>query len=75
MIYRPFIVGKHDGRAAREYISCISEAIKEKCAAIIGSKDFISVLTDGSQPRKTGDDKEMVLLRVEHDGIFTVLAL
>ena len=29
---------------------------------------FMSVLTDGSQARKTGSDKEMVLIRTERAG-------
>ena len=62
--------GKQDGRAAKEYISCITEAVKEKCTAIIASTHFMSLLTDGSQARKSGADKEMVLVRVERNGKF-----
>ena len=40
----------------------------EKCQALLASKDFFGILTDGSQARKTGDDKEMVLVKVEHNG-------
>ena len=59
---------KNDGRAAKEYISSISQAVTEKCVVILGSKNFMSLLTDGSQARKTLDDKEMVLVRVERNG-------
>ena len=65
MIYLP---GKDDHRAAREYISCIAQAVLEKCVAIVGSRNFMSVLTDGSQAIKTGADKEMVLTRVGRNG-------
>ena len=42
--------------------------IREKVAQILGSSNFMAVLTDGSQARKTGSDKEMVLIRTERNG-------
>ena len=38
------------------------EAITEKIAIIFVSTHFMSVLTEGSQARKTGSDKKMVLV-------------
>lgn len=63
------VQGKDNSNAAREYVHYISEAIKEKCAAIIAGSHFISILSDGSQARKTNDEKELVLVRTERNGI------
>ena len=60
---------RDNNKAAKEYIHSIAEVIREKCAAIIASKHFISLLSDGSQARKTGSEKELVLTRVERNGI------
>lgn len=43
--------------------------IREKVAAVVASNHFLSVLTDGSQARKTGSEKELVLVRTEKEGI------
>ena len=61
--------GKDGGHAAREFIHCIAGAIKEKCAAIIASSHFMSILSDGSQARKTKDEKKLVLVRTARNGI------
>ncbi|XP_065655360.1 zinc finger protein 862-like [Hydra vulgaris] len=63
------VEGKGHNRAARQFISCIANAIKEKIAKIVKEKNFFSILSDGSQARKTKDEKELVLVRVERDGI------
>lgn len=44
-------------KAAREYIHCIANAIREKCAAVIARKHFMALMSDGSQARKTGSEK------------------
>ena len=61
--------GKQDGKAAREFISCIAESIAEKVAVVLAESDFISILSDGSQARKTKSEKELILTRVEHAGL------
>ena len=48
------IEGCDDNQAVKEYIHYIAEAVKEKCAAIIAGKHFMSLLSDGSQARKPG---------------------
>nr|XP_047137620.1 zinc finger protein 862-like [Hydra vulgaris] len=53
---------------ARELIKCIATTITEKIAAIVVKKSLISLLSDGSQVRKTGSEKEAILVRVEHAG-------
>ena len=63
------IEGHDDGKAAREFIHYIADTISEKTAAIIGSSNFMFILTDGSLARKTGSEKELVLIRTERNGI------
>ena len=47
----------------------IAKAVEEKCAVILGSADFFSILSDGSQAWKTICEKELVLIRTERNGI------
>ena len=63
------IQGKQDGKAAREFICSIGEAITEKVAVVLAGSDFMSILSDGSQARKTRSEKELVLTRVERGGL------
>jgi hypothetical protein len=70
------ISGCNNGNTARKLITEIGATIREKLAAKLGSCCF-SILTDGSQPRKTGQEKEMVMVRTVNDGVpvFYVVAL
>lgn len=61
--------GKNSSNAAREFVHFIAKATTEKCAGIISGSDFMSILSDGSQARKTNDEKELVLVRVERSGV------
>lgn len=63
-----FLLGNHDGRTAKRLIESIDKAVTEKVSEIINNSPFMSLLTDGSQARKTGDDKEMMLTRIEKNG-------
>ena len=63
------IDGEHDHRSGKVFISCISDVVAKKCAVILGSKHFMSVLSDNSQARKTKSDKEMVVVRFECNGL------
>ena len=58
------ITGNDNGHAAREFVHEIALAIKEKLALILCSVRAFSLLCDGSQARKTGKEKELVLIRV-----------
>ncbi|XP_065654267.1 uncharacterized protein LOC136080862 [Hydra vulgaris] len=60
--------GKDNNKAALEYISCIASAIKEKVAKIVNETNFFSILSNGSQARKTKDEKELIIVRVECEG-------
>lgn len=68
LIKEPFILLRQDDKAAREFISLIVEAVKEKHAAILASSNFMTLLIDSSQARKTGSEKEMILIRTERAG-------
>ncbi|CAM1308543.1 Uncharacterised protein at_DN2367, partial [Pycnogonum litorale] len=63
------ISGMDNGHAAREFIHEIANAIREKLALIMCSANAFSVLSDGSQARKTGKEKELVLIRLVRGGI------
>ena len=67
-------IGHEDGKSGREFIQYIAEAVSEKVGGIVANAHFMSVLTDGSQARKTGSDKEMVLTRTERNGMLCALS-
>ena len=58
-----------------EYLGSTVTAIEETVAVIMASSHFSSLLSDGSQARKTGSDKELVLIRVERGGILVYITL
>ena len=62
------IKGKEGSRAAREFVCCLSAAVVEKLCEIISSETFFSCLSDSSQARKTGSDKELILFRTARNG-------
>lgn len=55
--------------SGREFIHYIAEEIREKVAGVIAGAHFMSVLSDGSQARKTGSEKELVLVRTMKAGL------
>lgn len=59
--------GCDDGNAARKFVTEIASTMRLKLHSILGSC-FFSVLTDGSQPRKTGQEKELVMARAVVQG-------
>ena len=61
-----YIIGFFSGR---EYIHYIADEIRKKVACIISGAHFMSVLSDGSQARKTGSEKELVLVRTTKAGL------
>ena len=65
-------LGHENGKNGREFILYIANAAKERVADILEISDFLSILTDGSQARKIGSDKEMVLVRTERNGELSV---
>ena len=54
---------------AQEYIHYIANVVHEKVVTIVVSKGFKAMLSDGSQMRKNGNEKEVVLVSVEYFGI------
>ena len=69
------IDGQDDCKAAGEFFEAITKAVVEKVAAVIASKNAMSILSDGSQAGKTKSDKEMVLIRVERNGKYNPILL
>ncbi|ELU00558.1 hypothetical protein CAPTEDRAFT_211381 [Capitella teleta] len=51
-----------NSKAARKFINELAQSICHKLTKKLGSC-FFSILTDGSQPKKTGAEKEMVMFR------------
>ena len=58
------ISGRDDHRACEEYVSYLAESIRDKLAMILPSSKAFSILTDGSETRKTGMEKELIFVRV-----------
>ena len=61
--------GKDNGRACKEFVHYIANAIRGKVAAVIGSTEFLALLSDGSHARKMKSEKELVMVRTERNGI------
>ena len=57
----------------REFVHCITQVVKEKCAIILASCNSMSILTDGLQANKTKQEKELALVRTERNGIPTYI--
>ena len=63
------ISGKDDHRAAEEYVRYIADSIRGRLALLLCSSNAFSILSDGSEARKTGMEKELVFVRVIKGGI------
>ena len=63
------ISGRDDHRAREEYVSYLAESIRDKLAVILSSSKAFSILTDSSEARKTGMEKELILVCVIRGGI------
>ena len=62
-------------RTVKKFVTAIFQVVTKKCCEIIHSKSFFWLLTDESQTRKTGDDKEMVLLKTDYKGLYEFLKM
>ena len=63
------IQGTDGSAACREFVSELADAIRETVAVLLCNSTAFSLLTDGSQPRKTGSEKELLIVRMEKSGI------
>lgn len=64
------LISKTDSNdKAREFVQVIAESVREKHVEIMSSVAAFSLLSDGSQARKTGSEKELVFARVVKDGV------
>ena len=68
-LFISIFLGHDNSNTAREFIEYIGKAVIERCASIIQEANFMTFLSYGSQARKTGSDKEMVLSRVMRKGV------
>ena len=71
----PLITKCDNSDAASKFIKEIDKAINTKLKMVLDSANFFSILSDGSQPRKTGSEKELVYIRVVKDGAPTYLCV
>ena len=51
------------------FIHTIADVICKKVAAVITGNHFMSMLSDKSQAHKTGNEKELVLVHTEKEGV------
>ena len=62
------IQGTESGDKAKEFIGEIAKTIRQKIDTILKTSTAFSVLSDGSQARKTGSEKELVYIRTATSG-------
>jgi hypothetical protein len=62
------VSGCNNSKAAKKFVHELAVVIRQKLAEKLGSC-FFSILTDGSQPRKTGQEKELVMARIVDEGL------
>ncbi|KAK6171761.1 hypothetical protein SNE40_018194 [Patella caerulea] len=68
------LISKYDNsNRAREFVNFLADAVREKITNVLNSVTCFSLLTDGSQARKTGSEKELAFIKVIHDGNPTFL--
>ena len=62
------IEGLDSSAKAKEFINYLADSARRKLLSILTEASFFSILTDGSQARKTGCEKELILARVVRSG-------
>ena len=62
------ITGWDNSTRAKELVHLIGEAIREKMSHYLKGSSF-AVFSDGSQARKTGSEKELVMVRMVRTGV------
>ena len=62
------IEGNDSATKAAEFVAGLATAIREHLSNILGSAAAFSVLSDGSQARKTGSEKELIYVRTSRAG-------
>ena len=60
--------GYDSQHCARELIHEISNSIREEISKLVADATAFSILSDGSQARKTGSEKELIFIRVMKNG-------
>lgn len=59
-----FLEGKSHEKACAEFIDLLAETVKDDIKNILSNVRFFSITMDGSQPRKTGTEKELLYGKV-----------
>ena len=70
-----FFEGKDSDKSCKEFIKYIAEAVREFIKKILANANFLAGEMDASMARKTGDEKELVYVKVVVRGDPTELLL
>ena len=58
------MAGKTHRKACAEFVEYLAETVREDIREILGNCNFFSALFDGSQPKKTISEKELLYVKV-----------
>jgi hypothetical protein len=61
--------GIENSKKAQEFISYLGRSVRKKLSSLLSSSNTFASLSDGSQARKTGSEKELVYFRMVRGGI------
>ena len=64
-----------ESNRAREFVREIAACVERKVSEVMSQASCFSILSDGSQARKTGGEKELVYVRILRDTIPTYLCV
>ena len=59
-----FLEGKIHRKACAEFIECLAKVVRNDLREILNNSNFYSTLFDGSQPKKTFSEKELLFAKV-----------
>ena len=62
------ISGADSNKKGYEIVDTISTTIRNKLTGLVKDANFFSILSDGSQARKTNSEKELVMARIVRNG-------
>ncbi|XP_064597900.1 zinc finger protein 862-like [Liolophura sinensis] len=63
------ISGADSGKRATKLVNIIASTVQTTVKEVILQSSYFSMLSDGSQARKTNSEKELVMVRVVRDGV------
>lgn len=62
------IDGCDNSKKAKQFIHHLANAVRVKIGSILNDSTAFGILCDGTRARKTGSEKELVMVRVVHNG-------